>query len=1148
MGEKIMAIIDKSTSTANEIIAGTPDNDSLRGGAGNDSLVGDAGDDSLYGGAGDDSMYGGIGNDFLWGGDGNNYLDGGDGDDYVQDYAVGDDILIGGYGNDHLVSFSGSDTLTGGLGNDLFSCAHKTGNSFITDYSNVSNNRDIVEIVFAAIQGTALANSGKDIVFTLENGTVTLQDAAGKTVALRDGNGNDYTMSKTGLTLSSNYTGAMDAARYLSTITTINGKSAVKALTITGNAQANTIIGGKDADYLDGGAGNDTLTGGAGRDTFVYAASTGKDVVTDYEAGELFYVTGGTVAATALANKDRDLVFTVGSGTVTMKNAASKSVKLKDKRGNYTMSKSGLSLSSNFKGALNAANYLATITGINGSGATNAVTLYGNVRNNTINGGKVADKLYGRAGNDKILGNAGNDTLYGEAGLDSLYGGAGDDYLYGGAGNDILTGGAGNDTFVFAKSTGKDVVNDYVAGQDTLHISSGSIAKVGLSGSNMVFTVGSGTVTLKGAGSKKITVKDSRGTYTLNKSTLTLTATSKGTLKAATFLPTITTINGSRATNAVILYGNAKNNTIKGGSAADKLYGSAGNNKLYGNGGNDILQGGAGKDYLDGGAGNDKLYGGAGNDTLLGGAGNDVLYSGAGNNTLRGGAGNDIYQYGGGNDVIVDFEYGKDTIRLNSATMSSAKVSGTDVVLTLTSGKTITVKGMANQQITVVDSKGKSRVLQIGASKSRQNIIKKFMKSLDNATTGSGLAALNAAGRYASGGLCMDWNTLVNNFVADVARYGGKGETATIKAWNGYQWVKISSSLHNFLKKYCGIDLTNKDTGALTGKDAGGTIKTAESIVNEGKGFGSPRGWYPELKLNGVTVALPSRSEFDEIASKNPRINISSVEWITDALYEKWLSLALKLVENTFGISYNEEDVPSYERNLKVYFEYTTENWLAKANSTSLTLNMYYWNGIDIYGGKSSGTSEKVGFYLDRTLAHELTHAVMCANLDISLWISLCNGYGCVIEGLAELVHGIDDERYYGIVYLAQSANNKNLKHALTNSSDHYRYAGGYMLFRYLSQQVASGRVFNAVSSASSAKSSSAMASSAAILADSSAMLVGSADAQLASLVSATTSGNLGSMATFGTGFASVDASGGSLAAATGVGASNPLTNKNRVA
>jgi Ca2+-binding RTX toxin-like protein len=48
-----------------------------------------------------------------------------------------------------------------------------------------------------------------------------------------------------------------------------------------------TLNGGAGNDILFGGAGNDTLTGGAGADQFVFLANSnsGKDVITDFEAG-----------------------------------------------------------------------------------------------------------------------------------------------------------------------------------------------------------------------------------------------------------------------------------------------------------------------------------------------------------------------------------------------------------------------------------------------------------------------------------------------------------------------------------------------------------------------------------------------------------------------------------------------------------------------------------------------------------------------------------------------------------------------------------------------------------------------------------------------------------------------------------------------
>ncbi|RYG94603.1 MAG: calcium-binding protein, partial [Alphaproteobacteria bacterium] len=67
-----------------------------------------------------------------------------------------------------------------------------------------------------------------------------------------------------------------------------------------------------------------------------------------------------------------------------------------------------------------------------------------------------------------LKGGAGNDTLNGGAGNDKLLGGAGDDFLIGGKGKDILVGGAGADTFYFAKNHGRDTIQDFEAGTDTI--------------------------------------------------------------------------------------------------------------------------------------------------------------------------------------------------------------------------------------------------------------------------------------------------------------------------------------------------------------------------------------------------------------------------------------------------------------------------------------------------------------------------------------------------------------------------------------------------------------------------------------------------------------------------------------------------------
>ena len=156
-------------------------------------------------------------------------------------------------------------------------------------------------------------------------------------------------------------------------------------------------------------------------------------------------------------------------------------------------------------------------------GGSGADTLTGGSKADTIEGGVGNDKISGAAGNDRIWGDAGNDTIYGGAGNDSVYGGAGADKLFGDAGNDTLTGGAGNDTltggagkdiFVYGSGEGKDVITDYTAGQDTIKITSGSISKTAYSGKNVIFTIGTGTLTVQNGKGKKITTIDAN-----NKST-----------------------------------------------------------------------------------------------------------------------------------------------------------------------------------------------------------------------------------------------------------------------------------------------------------------------------------------------------------------------------------------------------------------------------------------------------------------------------------------------------------------------------------------------------------------------------------------------------------------------------------------------------
>lgn len=114
----------------------------------------------------------------------------------------------------------------------------------------------------------------------------------------------------------------------------------------------------------------------------------------------------------------------------------------------------------------------------------------------------------------------------------------------------------------------------------------------------------------------------------------------------------------------------------------------------------------------------------------------------------------------------------------------------------------------------------------------------------------------------------------------------------------------------------------------------------------------------------------------------------------------------------------------------------STWSSVAKTNSyLGMTVNMHNYNSLVI--GDSNGRRSGSGFYLDRVPAHEFAHAVMSSN--INYFHDLPN---YILEGMAELTRGTDDDRRSEILYLA--GNTTARQNALT--TDCYdSYAGGFM-------------------------------------------------------------------------------------------------------
>ena len=116
----------------------------------------------------------------------------------------------------------------------------------------------------------------------------------------------------------------------------------------------------------------------------------------------------------------------------------------------------------------------------------------------------------------------------------------------------------------------------------------------------------------------------------------------------------------------------------------------------------------------------------------------------------------------------------------------------------------------------------------------------------------------------------------------------------------------------------------------------------------------------------------------------------------------------------------------------------------------------------DVNGNSFYNKNNVRAAYLDRTLAHEFTHAVMATNIkffnELPAWFK---------EGTAEMTHGISDERHRDLKILA--GNPSKLFNALkSHTPDILKvtvkdvnapvYSAGFILLHYFAKKVANTR------------------------------------------------------------------------------------------
>ena len=329
-----------------------------------------------------------------------------------------------------------------------------------------------------------------------------------------------------------------------------------------------------------------------------------------------------------------------------------------------------------------------------------------------------------------------------------------------------------------------------------------------------------------------------------------------------------------------------------------------------------------------------------------------------------------------------------------------------------------------------------------------QSVIKRFMKSLDD-TSQQGIAAVDEAVRTASAGRFYNMRSVWEAFVQDA---GGLLGTKADK-----------KQIDNFLKKYCGIDLHNDDTGAISGFDAGGskTAKTAESVIPD---------------------TMSDNTYFDSnYTAQGIKFVIDNPEWLNDrqkrmcrCIQRWWIKESLSVIKESYGLSLDEKGATVKE----IHINFTKPAAISQGqwertlawtggNSKTLTISINMdkqelytrYNGVPNYNGIMAhmDNTENHEEYFDRTLTHELVHAVMDSTIK-NAWSLPAS----IKEGMAELVHGIDDVRMNDIYHIFQTHTSgewwtKLLTPEGTYSDANFSdtYAAGYVFLRYLAKQLA---------------------------------------------------------------------------------------------
>ena len=636
---------------------------------------------------------------------------------------AGDDVIYSSTEEDYTVNNSyGRVTIDAGAGDDSI----YSNDPYVS--INAGEGDNTVEIDNFSYDVTVRSGSGDDsisssgdyVLIDVDGGDDTIENF-GRYSTIIAGAGNDYipAVSMT-VRYSSGYTETL-LARYA----LIDGGAGNDTLNMQGNYST-----------IKGGAGNDEIGGGGAYKLIQYANGDGNDTIYNLGDDDTLQLTDGSSYSTAVSGSD--VLVTVGSGRLTLIDAASEVINI---------------VMANFNSS----------TVLNGDAQDNK--LYNVGSSVTASGGAGNDFIKNVGSRSVIRAGAGNDTIENGGFGSTVEGGNGNDFIVSGllieangnstttfyGNNAVIDAGAGNDTVSLSAEASMNVIqyksgdgNDVIYGfneYDTLEITDGSSYSTTKSGSDVIVSVGSGSVRLKNISSTAVHI-----TGTLASNVETIDNSASNTLISGTSGNDYIINTGERVT----IQGNAGNDTIEGSDFGEMILFASnhGNDVITNFGENDTLKITAGSiasravvgsdyvvtvkgtnytgtitlknaaDYDFKQSGNflyienddiNYIVNGEDNVNVTGTGGRDYIFNTGEHVTIQGNGGNDTMEgsedYGNmylfssadGNNVITNFGE-NDTLRMTAGKTLTFATVGNDVIVTLAGAKytgTVTLRDAA---------------------------------------------------------------------------------------------------------------------------------------------------------------------------------------------------------------------------------------------------------------------------------------------------------------------------------------------------------------------------------------------------------------------------------------------------------------------